>query len=114
MEGGERGSTEFDCKVAGSTLSHHIKQLREAGILQHRKEGTRCFVSLRPELEQVFPGLLELVLRFAPKDAARSLTAPARPPLPARQQPATRRPTPSPSPAAPPSSAGCRSTAGRP
>lgn len=70
MAGGERGSTEFDCKIASSTLSHHIRQLREAGILQHRKEGTRCFVSLRPELEQVFPGLLESVLRFAPKDAA--------------------------------------------
>jgi DNA-binding transcriptional ArsR family regulator len=67
---GERGSTDFDCKVSGSTLSHHIRQLREAGILQHRKEGTRCFVSLRPDLEKKFPGLLDSVLRFAPKGRA--------------------------------------------
>lgn len=67
---GERGSTEFGCEVAGSTLSHHIRQLREAGVLQHRKEGTRCFVSLRPELARRFPGLLDSVLRFAPKPNA--------------------------------------------
>lgn len=69
-DSGERGSTEFGCKVSSSTLSHHIRQLREAGVLQHRKEGTRCFVSLRPELEKKFPGLLDSVLRFAPKGKA--------------------------------------------
>ncbi len=69
-DGEERGSTEFGCKVSSSTLSHHIRQLREAGVLQHRKEGTRCFVSLRPELETKFPGLLDSVLRFAPKGEA--------------------------------------------
>ena len=67
---GERSSTDFGCKVAASTLSHHIRQLREAGVLQHRVEGTRCFVSLRPELERKFPGLLDSVLRFAPKGKA--------------------------------------------
>lgn len=70
---GERGSSDFDCPVAGSTLSHHIKALREAGILRHRKEGTRCFVSLRPEFEAAFPGLLETVLRFMPKDDKRAV-----------------------------------------
>ena len=45
---GERGSSDFDCAVASSTLSHHVKALREAGVVNHRKEGTRCFVSLRP------------------------------------------------------------------
>jgi DNA-binding transcriptional ArsR family regulator len=62
---GERGSSDFDCNVASSTLSHHIKALREAGIIRHRKDGTRCFVSLRPELEAAFPGLLAGVLRHA-------------------------------------------------
>jgi DNA-binding transcriptional ArsR family regulator len=65
---GERGSSDFPCSVASSTLSHHIRALREAGILRHRKEGTRCFVSIRPEFEAAFPGLLETVLRFAPAD----------------------------------------------
>jgi DNA-binding transcriptional ArsR family regulator len=60
----ERGSSEFDCDIANSTLSHHLKVLRLAGIIQHRKEGTRCFVSVRPDLEQTFPGLLASVLRF--------------------------------------------------
>jgi DNA-binding transcriptional ArsR family regulator len=61
---GERGSSAFDCDVANSTLSHHMKVLRLAGVIQHRKEGTRCFVSLRPDLEEAFPGLVASVLRF--------------------------------------------------
>jgi DNA-binding transcriptional ArsR family regulator len=61
---GERGSSTFDCEVANSTLSHHLKVLRLAGIIQHRKEGTRCFVSIRPDLEGAFPGLLGSVLRL--------------------------------------------------
>jgi len=60
----ERGSSEFDCDIATSTLSHHLKVLRLAGIIQHRKEGTRCFVSIRPGLEEAFPGLLASILRF--------------------------------------------------
>lgn len=62
--GSERGSSAFNCDIANSTLSHHLKVLRLAGIIQHRKEGTRCFVSLRPDLEKVFPGLLPSLLRY--------------------------------------------------
>jgi DNA-binding transcriptional ArsR family regulator len=61
--GEERGSSEFECGVAESTLSHHLKVLRLAGVIVHRKEGTRCFVALRPELEKAFPGLLGAILR---------------------------------------------------
>jgi DNA-binding transcriptional ArsR family regulator len=61
----ERSASAFDCDIASSTLSHHLKVLREAGLISHRKEGTRCFVSLRPELDQVFPGLVKMVLGFA-------------------------------------------------
>jgi DNA-binding transcriptional ArsR family regulator len=62
-DGTERGSSEFECGVAESTLSHHLKVLRLAGVIRHRKEGTRCFVALRPELEEALPGLLAAILK---------------------------------------------------
>ncbi|HWE20915.1 MAG TPA: metalloregulator ArsR/SmtB family transcription factor [Hyphomicrobiaceae bacterium] len=62
--GKERGSSAFEYGVGESTLSHHLKVLRLAGVITHRKEGTRCFVALRPELEKTFPGLLASILRF--------------------------------------------------
>ncbi|KAA6474348.1 ArsR/SmtB family transcription factor [Bacillus swezeyi] len=50
-------------KVAKSTLSHHFKVLREAGLLQVRIEGKHHYYSLcRDELEQQFPGLICAVL----------------------------------------------------
>jgi DNA-binding transcriptional ArsR family regulator len=64
---GERASSGFDCSVSNSTLSHHVRTLREAGVIVHRKEGTRCFVSIRQDLDELFPGLIEAVLRFAPE-----------------------------------------------
>jgi DNA-binding transcriptional ArsR family regulator len=64
-KGGERGWSGFDACVANSTLSHHMKVLRLAGVISNRGDGTRCFVSLRPELEEAFPGLLHSILKFS-------------------------------------------------
>lgn len=64
---GERGWSEFDLPVCKSTLSHHVKVLREAGVIQHRKDGTRCWVALRAALEPEFPGLLATILALADK-----------------------------------------------
>ncbi|MFE0853414.1 ArsR/SmtB family transcription factor [Streptomyces mutabilis] len=68
-DGVERGWGQFSAPVAKSTLSHHLKMLREAGVTQTRQEGTRCFVKLRGDaLEIRFPGLLPALLSAAGTD----------------------------------------------
>lgn len=64
--GQEQAWGDFEVEVGASTLSHHMKVLRTAGLIDHRKDGTRCFVSLRLDFEQRFPGLLKCILTFAP------------------------------------------------
>jgi len=60
--------TELSCgaltgTVSKSTLSHHLKVLRDAGVTRTRVDGTQRLVSLRrEELEGRFPGLLQSVL----------------------------------------------------
>jgi len=45
------------------TFSHHLRILREAGIVTKRIEGTRGYMSLRKaDLERRFPGLLDSVV----------------------------------------------------
>lgn len=54
-----------------STLSHHFRVLREAGVIATRKDGTSHVNSLRrAELDQRFPGLLASVLASAAVEAA--------------------------------------------
>ena len=62
----ERAWGQLDAPVAPSTLSHHLKVLRSAGITQTRMEGTRCFVRLRrDDLEERCPGLLDATVGVA-------------------------------------------------
>lgn len=69
-DGQERQWGELDAPVSKSTLSHHMKTLRSAGVTQTRDEGTRCYVHLRTDdLEARFPGLLATLLRAAPDEA---------------------------------------------
>jgi DNA-binding transcriptional ArsR family regulator len=52
--------------IAKSTLSHHMKVLRESGLTHVRGEGTRCYVTLRrAEIDARFPGLLASLLSAA-------------------------------------------------
>ena len=49
--------------ISKSTLSHHLKTLRDAGLTRTRPEGTTRYVSLRRgDLDERFPGLLDAVL----------------------------------------------------
>jgi DNA-binding transcriptional ArsR family regulator len=62
----ERACGTFAVDVGPSTLSHHFKVLREAGVIRQRHEGTRRLTSLRVEdLHRRFPGLLDAVLDAA-------------------------------------------------
>ena len=53
---------------AKSTMAHHFKVLREAGVLGSRESGTQLFNRLRrADLDARFPGLLAAILKSAPK-----------------------------------------------
>ncbi len=53
---------------AKSTMAHHFKVLREAGVLGSRESGTQLFNRLRrADLDARFPGLLDAILKAAPK-----------------------------------------------
>jgi len=59
-----RACSSFDLPVHKSTMSHHFRVLREAGLIEHRCHGTWKLISLRrAELDALYPGLLESVLR---------------------------------------------------
>jgi DNA-binding transcriptional ArsR family regulator len=56
----------FGLDVTKSTLTHHFRILREAGVIEQRREGTTKLNSLRREdLAARFPGLLDAVLASA-------------------------------------------------
>jgi DNA-binding transcriptional ArsR family regulator len=60
----------FAVPVAKSTLSHHLRVLREAGLTLTEPHGTQRVVSLRrDDLDARFPGLLDAVLAAAPTAA---------------------------------------------
>jgi DNA-binding transcriptional ArsR family regulator len=45
------------------TFSHHLRILREAGIITKRVQGTKGYMSLRKaDLDRRFPGLIDAVL----------------------------------------------------
>ncbi len=49
--------------IPKSTLSHHVKTLREAGVIRNVPRGRRRSLGLRrADLEARFPGLLDAVL----------------------------------------------------
>jgi DNA-binding transcriptional ArsR family regulator len=56
----------YEIGVSASTLSHHWRVLREAGVTRTEVQGRRRLISLRrDDLDVRFPGLLDSVLANA-------------------------------------------------
>jgi DNA-binding transcriptional ArsR family regulator len=54
---------EAGLEMSKSTFSHHLRILREAGILTKRIQGTRGYTRLRKgDLDRRFPGLIDSIL----------------------------------------------------
>jgi len=61
--GEERPCGSFGLPVTKSTCTHHLRVLREAGLIRQRQEGTTRLNCLRrDDIEARFPGLLDTVL----------------------------------------------------
>lgn len=59
----------FEVQVTKSTLTHHFRVLRQAGVISTTKVGTKSLNRLRKkELEKAFPGLLSSVLDSVDKN----------------------------------------------
>ena len=57
----ERACGTFPVNVAPSTLTHHFRVLRDAGVI-HQREDRRWTALRKDDLEQRFPGLLATVM----------------------------------------------------
>ena len=66
-DSGPRPCGSFGLDVTKSTMTHHFRVLREAGVIRQWREGTCKLSALRrDDLEARFPGLLDAVLAPAP------------------------------------------------
>lgn len=45
------------CDVSQPTISHHLKVLREAGVVESRRQGTNILYSLSPDFERRWAGI---------------------------------------------------------
>src|SRR4051795_4650469 len=70
----EQSCSSVESSVSKSTLSHHFKVLREAGVTHTRVNGTHRLVSIRRgELEERSPGLLDSVLGASRVETAQAV-----------------------------------------
>lgn len=63
-ETGSLTCADLNCAaIPKSTMSHHLKILREAGLLLTHKAGTQHINTLRRgDIDRLFPGLLAVIL----------------------------------------------------
>ncbi len=68
----ERACGTFPVDVAASTLTHHFRVLREAGVIRQREDGSRRWTTLRrSDLDARFPGVLDAVMAAYEQQGAR-------------------------------------------
>jgi DNA-binding transcriptional ArsR family regulator len=67
-DGGLSCSGAAPCEeMAKSTLSHHFRVLRDAGLIRTTKQGVEHLNTVRwDEVNERFPGLLKTIMRFQP------------------------------------------------
>jgi DNA-binding transcriptional ArsR family regulator len=54
---------DIGLEMSKSTFSHHLRILREAGVVSKRMEGTKSFMCVRKaDLDARFPGLIDSIL----------------------------------------------------
>jgi DNA-binding transcriptional ArsR family regulator len=54
---------EAGLEMSKSTFSHHLRILREAGVVTRRQQGTKSYVCVRKDdLDSRFPGLIDSIL----------------------------------------------------
>lgn len=67
----ERGCNSFDLPISKQTQTHHIRVLREAGLIDEIDYGNRKGIRLRrADLDRRFPGLLALLGSESPGGTA--------------------------------------------
>lgn len=85
LAGGEMSATEIASRfsVTQPAISQHLKVLREAGLVNERREGTKRLLSVRPEgladlndfLAELLPASLERLKRAAEREERRGRNA---------------------------------------
>jgi DNA-binding transcriptional ArsR family regulator len=67
---------EAGLSMTKSTFSHHLRILREAGVLTKRIQGTKGYTRLRKaELDSRFPGLIDVIVEAEGATTSRSESA---------------------------------------
>ena len=75
---------EAGLELSKSTFSHHLRILREAGLVTKRIQGAKGYAQLRKQdVDRRFPGLLDSILNADPPPRSnRPLSRPRRPASP--------------------------------
>lgn len=64
---GPVNSQELAPDMPKSTVAHHTRILREAGVTHTKPDGRTCWINLRRDLlDEKFPGLLSVILAVQP------------------------------------------------